>query len=221
MDIDTALNELGMLSSVTESRKQYLQEKNRTHSEPSLKDASSMQRKSKVFQVIRIDPTYVRGFSFNSSPIYDNSGRSDETLGSESNFDFGSNYRNSENDFEKEARLKRLSRFRLGRMRRYRKPYEVPWRLYNSCHEMDMSFEGLSICNSPSRQQSKSNSTTPVKSNAKPNGTTLLPRSRSLNNLDLAKLKLTDIFDSPSTSSVVKQDIENVSREMKNMHMTE
>jgi hypothetical protein len=54
MDIDTALDDLGMLSTITNSRKQYLRERIRTRSETAHSDTSA-----RSLHIVRLDKNYV------------------------------------------------------------------------------------------------------------------------------------------------------------------
>lgn len=60
MDVDSALHELGMISSVTNSRREYLRERNRHTRAKELTQSSR-------FKIVQIDPTYVTGFSSSTS----------------------------------------------------------------------------------------------------------------------------------------------------------
>ena len=135
MDIDAALNELGMLSSVSESRRQYLAEcrrkelaalsRERKNSEPVIatnkfeetKGKADMNTSKTGYQVLQLNSDFVTHVSPSSikldpmiSPV----------------IEFGSKY-NQEN-IEKESRSSRHSRSRLSsRMNRFKKPYDIPW----------------------------------------------------------------------------------------------
>ncbi|KAK3589219.1 hypothetical protein CHS0354_020080 [Potamilus streckersoni] len=218
MDIDSALNELGMLSTITESRKQYLQERNRTRSESSLTSKEKLAPLSpNRYQIIHIDKKYVTGISDfgNSNTRYSTSPQKsfDVSRNSESNppvADYGSCYSNVPNLPESESQRKLMSKIRHGKARRFRKPYAVPWRLYHSFQESDLHKLSETDC-----MQSKSNSTSPVK----PMSDISLPRSRSFDNLnlDLVKLKLTDIFDKNSD----KLEIDKMSQDMNHLHVSD
>lgn len=221
MDVDAALNELGMLSAVTDSRKQYLDERKRSKSETKLSQYDTNVVICKKYRVLQIDPSYVTGFNTESGLKDDmtfKSGKSTEcsssTLshnGLSSNFQ----YRIQSDRLEVDARERRLSRIRMSRLRRFRKPYEVPWRLYHSFQESELSRDS----SSPS-PQSKSNSSSPVKFSDAP-----LVRSKSLDNLDFIKLRLSELFekDTPSASTMIaeKQEIETVSKELKKLQVTD
>lgn len=58
MDVDSALHELGMLSTVTESRKQFLREREKSQ-ERDLKPRSNPNSPAKGFHVLQMNPQYV------------------------------------------------------------------------------------------------------------------------------------------------------------------
>ncbi|XP_033127666.1 uncharacterized protein LOC117125309 [Anneissia japonica] len=58
MNVDNALRELGMLSAVTDSRKQFLQEKSRKKERESKKSSSAS---SSSYQVVRMNPAFITG----------------------------------------------------------------------------------------------------------------------------------------------------------------
>ncbi|XP_071109595.1 uncharacterized protein [Haliotis cracherodii] len=212
MDIDSALNELGMLSSVTESRRQFLRERSRTKSEGSVHVSRSSPNLANGFQILQIDTNYVTGFSA-VSPVASSpaSGSLIQRQENQERIRFNSGYRDVEDSLEVEARNNRLSRIKLARARRFRKPYNVPGRLYHSMQESDFSLEEGS-----ESRHSKSNATSPTK----PNAGTCLTRSRSLDNLESARLKLAELFES-EPSPEEKQALEQVSREMENLQVNE
>lgn len=212
MDLDEALNELGMLSTVTESRKQYLREKQASSRITRLyKNTDNRQQGRKNnFEVIHFNPQYITKVTIGSnqpSPsIWIPDTFEDSTL------DFGKNYRKSLENLDTEKRVRRLERYRLGRIRRFRRPYEVPWRLMDPMpnYSSQDSEDSLEL-------QSKSNSSSPVKYTS----ACTLPRSRSFDNLNFAMLKIaTDILEE-TNFSLCKQEIETVSANMRNLQVTE
>ncbi|XP_061183130.1 uncharacterized protein LOC133191392 [Saccostrea echinata] len=227
MDVDSALHELGMISSVTNSRREYLHERNRT----CVKEPASSR-----FRILRIDPTYVTGFSSSTStdpgspykqdqdsslqlPAHSQptTGHSKPTLGHSQpivSTEFGTSYRNPEEEAHvrrnMKCRMTRMSRLRAGRYQRFRKPYEVPWRINQSLPETELRQTENEY------SQSKSNSSSPVKAFSE----TSLTRSRSLGNLDLAKLSLNDFLEKKVTTTE-KEEMERVSSHLENLHVTE
>lgn len=212
MDVDSALHELGMISSVTNSRKEYLHERKR----------SSVRELSSRFRIVHIDPTYVTGLSSSTSsnPVSpfkhdkDSStqipGHSQQVLSTE----FGTCYRNPEEEANirrnMKCRMTRMSRLRAGRYHRFRKPYEVPWRINQSLPETEIRQTEDEYLHS------KSNSSSPVKASSESS----LTRSRSLGNLDLAKLSLDDFLEKKITPAE-KEEMERVSNHLENLHVTE
>ena len=159
MDLDSALSELGMLSTVTDSRKQYLQEqamrfrhsglcpRNRNHSEPSITAAGTPANSPTkgMYQIIHMNSQFVTSLSTglaactqpstSSSPPLSPSAPTSSSLLQKpvmksstacECLDFGEKY--GQDDLDQEARSSRLSRLKLSRMKRFRKPYELPWR---------------------------------------------------------------------------------------------
>lgn len=112
-----------------------------------------------------------------------------------------SEYRNYD-ILEERSHQRRMARVRLDRSRRLRRPYLIPNRM---CHSMMENFSGSlsDVYLGPFQQilpASKSTNTSPTKQGSEmnlvsppPNGT--LIRSRSIDNLELAKLRLNDILD--------------------------
>lgn len=205
MDVDSALDELGMLSSVTNSRKQYLRERMRTRSEPT---------ESRSLHILQIDKSYVSDISSGTFgtfyPTLDpgenivvdpNSPSSSRTVNNDP-------YQDTPTSSIPRAKMKLIKRS-LVRKNRYKKPYEVPWRLSNSMPETvihhEESVPGLS----------KSNSESPIKG-VKVNEN--LTRSRSLENIELARTRLLEIFEKVPDAKE-KQELENVSRNLENMHV--
>lgn len=214
-----ALDELGMLSTITESRKQYLHERGRTRSEGSLamknKLDSGVLGGSNAYQIVQIDRNFVTGFS-DSMKISDTKIKSD-TPALESVINSGevtidpreTNVSPPEEveprvDIRRKYRCENISsrNRRILARKRSLQPYEVPWRLTQSFQESDLQTRGQEI------SESKSNSASPVKSFSEE----MLPRSRSLDNLD---------FSSFFKSDLAEKDVEAVSRCMKNLNMSD
>lgn len=161
MDLDSALSELGMLSTVTDSRKQYLREqelrfrqsslcpRNRNHSEPSITGAGTPANSPTkgMYRIIHLNSQFVTSLStglatftqpstsassssLSSSPSLPTSSLLRKPIMKNSTacecLDFGEKYRQEE--LEQDSRAHRLSRLKLSRMKRFRKPYELPWR---------------------------------------------------------------------------------------------
>ena len=228
MDLDSALNELGLLSTVTESRYQYLREKdrqrrrekgsNRTNScslvegqdssstsedlDYSLQSSSS----SEPYQIIQINANFVTSLStgpFDTSLT--NSRVGDGYCAAKfnySNLDY-------EAQMHRSSRIPRFSRFAKSKLsyRRFRKPYEVPWR-----HSLDKQMSALTIGNGATSEEpiqnhallatpkkskisarhNKSNASTPEKCIPSNGNKCTVTRSRSLDNLDFSKLQIAE-----------------------------
>ncbi|ESO85985.1 hypothetical protein LOTGIDRAFT_235581 [Lottia gigantea] len=215
-ELDMALNELGMLSCVTNSREEYVQELKHSHSQSYLTDKNeSCVLKQNGLKIIQIDTDFVTGVTMDK-PRRKYSLQPAVTNGHLSYNDFEpvsshwrNSYRNQLNSFEEEARNSRLMRIRNSRLRRFRKPYNVPGRLYHSMQEPDIP---LDFDNSSPKHISKSNSNSPNKIT-----TGTLTRSKSLDNLDLARLKLTELCPD---SVEDKQSIDQVSFDFNNLQVS-
>ncbi|CAH1773166.1 unnamed protein product [Owenia fusiformis] len=250
MNLDSALNELGMLSSVTESRKQYLSERNRNHNRSKSEQGTSSSQLpdtgdnamsstgsessnslSKGYQIVKINPQYVTSLNSGNRPM------KIEQIGSKK--DPGHSICHGRkfmpDSLESEARGSRLTRVKFSRIKRFKKPYDVPWRFsfdYANLTSPDMG-EGLnsssptstnarespslsSIHASPTKfaVRSTSNSNTPEKKqNGRDRGS--LVRSRSLDDLDLSKLNLMDKQYNVQES----KEIEKMSQNFLNLHV--
>ena len=153
MDMDAALSELGMLSSVTDMRKQYVNERaertrrrNRLISEPST-SASSLEvagvcmtpsnspnkanASNGSYQIVQLNTQFVTSLSSGLNALEASQAVSQEAMS------FGSHY--SQETLEQEARANRISRTR-SRLRRFRKPYELPF-LHR--HSIDTCYSSL------------------------------------------------------------------------------
>lgn len=139
MDLDSALNELGMLSSVCDGKQQYLVERRKKEkpsglrerklSEPASLVAQSQHKttslskpdststpnnsptKASPYQVVQLNPKFVTHFSTALS-------------GSDSP---GQSKKYSPDNWEMDASSRSLTKIRLTRSKRFKKPYEMPW----------------------------------------------------------------------------------------------
>ena len=273
MDIDAALMELGMLSSVTDSRQQYLAERSRPRvrqvSEPSTStslepDAASLTSacmtptnspNKGTYQIVQLNPQFVTSLSSGINAIEMTRSASKDSI------DFGTRY--SQESLDRESKSNRLSRNKVSRLRRFRKPYEVPWL---QRHSIDVCYSGESSSGSQSEHStetvaataagapppqtppielekrnlclfntvtpaeksrdaatekplcSSSNASTPEKSNHHSQGSTV-PRSKSLDDLDFAKLRLAEAEN--HNFIVQKKEIDSVSQHLQNLNVNE
>ena len=264
MDLDSALNELGMLSSVTDSHKQYEREKERQFartilgarsrnlSEPSFTGAGTPSNSPTkgVYQVVQFNSQFITSLSSGlqacTRPSISNASPSNLQKPAALNssvcerLDFGERYRQEE--LEQDAKANRLSRLKMSRVKRFRKPYELPWRqaLEKSCNSSPSNspnqhpeqystpvacvatpFLGVTPeKNRPADKISTSNSSTPEKScynSAKQPASVI--RSKSLDDLDLSKLRLAE---SENQNFVLeRKEIDNVSQHLRDMHVAE
>ncbi|GAB1599356.1 uncharacterized protein LOC115215897 [Argonauta hians] len=210
MDLDEALNELGMLSTVTESRKQYLREKQTPSRVARLyKNMDNRQQGKKKIGVIHLNPEYIAKVTIGSNQPSNNIWIQDRF--ENNNLDYFKNYQKRTESLEADMRSRRLERYRLGRIRRFRRPYEVPWRLMEPIPS-SISSEIDSL-----EPQSKSNSSSPIKYTS----SCSLTRSRSFDNLNFAMLKIASDILEETNFSLCKQEIESVSANMRKLQVTE
>ena len=126
---------------------------------------------------------------------------------------------------EDKCRQRRLARVRLVRSRRLRQPYSVPFRMCQSMNEDSTSTLSDFLTDGRSSPVSKSTTASPVKQDLETgtgavSGIGTLVRSRSIDNLELAKLRLTDILDAkPSSSTQEAVELEQVASDLKNLQV--
>ena len=277
MDLDAALNELGMLSAVPDSRRQYLQEKarrdsleksrGRNLSEPSLGSlvtatpsnspiksaASTSQSPSSVYHVLKLNPQYVVSLSsgtpsgqptsqnnyFPSTSSYDlnaacySSPQSSSSLAESSHtaetntvvrsITFGAKY--SQENIDYQVRNSRTAKLRLSRLKRFKKPYEVPWlsnaHRYNISYPAPMAGPSLvmpsTAAQAPRAAENLGNSCTSTPEKPAEGGT--FSRSKSLDELDFSKLRLAEAEN--HNFILEKKEIENVSQNLQKLHVYE
>ncbi len=153
-DLDSALGELGMLSTVTESRKQYLKElersqglrvlpreRNLSESAVSCITTPPNSPSQGSYHILQLNTHYVTSLSTgaqNRSPAalqdipVESMSSSPHVVACEPRNDvrkelsFGEQYEND--DLEKDVRASRISRLKMARIRRFHKPYRLPRR---------------------------------------------------------------------------------------------
>ncbi|XP_045181371.2 uncharacterized protein LOC123540425 [Mercenaria mercenaria] len=225
MDIDAALDELGMLSSVTESRKQYMQERMRTRSESALITKRQMYPKShslpassasSSYQIVHLDTKYITGFTDTPNPedMKSSIRQLPQSSTDEVFVDYSKDYRTQQENMDSAAEQRRKMRLKFKRedisarnrrllaRKRAKQPYEVPWRL-------TQSFQDSLLSRSDDIPESKSNSSSPVK----PLNPESLTRSRSLDNIDFSAFFISENRD--------RQDIDNVASGLKNLNFSD
>jgi hypothetical protein len=239
MDLDTALNELGMLSTVTESRKQYLREKRARAKSESEKESvsnvgsSSSQELEEVprgYQVLKMNPKYIVGLS--SSPKKDSfraRGRSMSEPASAMSTELGFFSRAgkySKSSMDVERKTSRVARVKLSRIRRYQQPYNLPWWLSKS-----LSQDEAGPVASTSTYSSSLDSAMGLKLDSDLSQAEGLQfsfhRSKSLNDLNLAKLNLgsnTAEGQSDGAKCSVdsqRKEIDSVSEHLRELHVND
>ena len=126
---------------------------------------------------------------------------------------------------EEKSRQRRLARVRLVRSRRLRQPYSVPFRMCQSMNEDSTATLNDFLRDVGSLQVSKSTTASPVKQDLETgtcgvSGVGALVRSRSIDNLELAKLRLTDVLDDKQSSSTQEAvELEQVASDLKNLQV--
>ncbi len=258
MDVDSALNELGMLSSVTDIRKQYVAERNRRRtrqlSDPAAAalmvdtntvcmTPSNSPDKSTGYQVIKLNPQFVTSLSSGLEQLEVSRPQVQSAV------TFGARY--SQDSLEREARnSRRASRLRYSR---FRKPYELPWL---QRHSIDVCYgssaaSGLfsnenssdsfasaednhpsssappsettsNLClavasESPRTKLCSSSSGSPEKTLSQ--GAGAVARSKSLDDLDISKLRLAEAENHNFIRQ--KKEIDSVSQYMQNLNVNE
>lgn len=225
MDIDAALDELGMLSTVTESRKQYVQERLRTRSESALLKKHKVNAKthslpvssaSSSYQIVHLDTNYITGISDSPNPaeLKLDKRHLSQLPNDEVFVDYSKDFRTEPENIDTVVDDRRKMKLKFKRedisarnrrilaRKRARQPYEVPWRLTQSFQESILSRQDDVI-------ESKSNSSSPVK----PVNPESLTRSRSLDNIDFSAFFITENQD--------KQDVDKVASGLKNLKFSD
>ena len=255
MDLDTALNELGMLSTVTDGRHQYRKEqasgitarrRDRQLSEPSVATGTPSNSPQRgTYQIVHINPTYVTSLTTVPGSVCYPGNQEDMVGCPDANSltvardpvllpvpTFGAKY--SQDSLERDSRATRLTRMKLARLKRFKRPYDVPWR-----QTSDFSFQGALPCPVPQETQlaatvvtttpdrlcrggsdnklSNSNASTPEKASVQ--RTLSLQRSRSLDELDFAKLQHAETEN--HNTVLEKREIDNMSHHLRNLQVTE
>ncbi|KAK7487353.1 hypothetical protein BaRGS_00021442 [Batillaria attramentaria] len=131
-------------------------------------------------------------------------------------------YRDSD-VLEERSRYRRLARVRLDRSRRLRQPYLIPLRMCQSMQEDSLTGVGDLLSEANYSQGSKSTTASPVKQESDqglgtPSCSHSLVRSRSFDNLALARLRLTDAIEAKSDQGD-PQAVDQVATGLKNLQM--
>lgn len=221
MDLDTALHELDMLSTVTESRKQYICEKLHSKENDSTFPSGSF--------LIHLDSRFVTKFSF-SKPANlveaecPSSCSSEDSLGTNFNVELGDPTCSIVSSWSS----CRASKMKTRRSNRHSicKPYDFPWKMGKvisvlSVPNCEKSVEVTPPASNISRQDSgnKSNPGSPVKNHELNSiaGCSIF-RSRSLDNLDNATFELTQPESCHSVMGRI--DVDTVSQRISNLHVS-
>ncbi|XP_054708085.1 uncharacterized protein LOC129217766 [Uloborus diversus] len=216
MELDAALHELGMLSTITDSRLDYLRNK-----------VKKRNRSSKSLCVVQMNSDFVTEFSLSKSSAVPNgeSESEEENNGTSTPEDIRIQCPVLEMlpptwklDFNTRRKIKRAM------TRHYKfKPYDFPWRskLEDSLRNIPAATAASEGASPPtvSRQDSgnKSNPSSPVKSQKSlTNLGCSIFRSRSLDDLDISKLDLKD--DCCLEASRV--EIDTVSQRIGKLHVS-
>lgn len=249
MDLDSALDELGMLSTVTNSRKQFLIEsrgqvavrkreqrlRSKSESSPNLTNLG----RPNGYRIVQLDPNFVTSVSdLVLAPDQVPSNMSDDSP-QKSHFSL-LEYRNPdvlEEAVVRRRSVPRMSRMRKDRYRRSRCPYKIPNRLCNSMQESDFGCEYFDNCASPyaspnsapasfgDAQSNRLTHVTQSKSNTaspvKPSQELRLIRSLSAEDLMPIRRRLEqELNDQAKELSRTEQCLDLMTSQMTNLHMT-
>lgn len=124
---------------------------------------------------------------------------------------------------EERSRHRRTARVRWDRSRRLRQPYLIPLRMCQSMQEESLTSFCDLLSEPGFNQGSKSTSASPVKQESQPGvGAATcgggLVRSRSIDNLELARLRLTSALEARSDQADL-QAVDQVAAGLKNLQM--
>ncbi|CAL1538731.1 unnamed protein product [Lymnaea stagnalis] len=161
MDLDSALDELGMLSTITNSRRQFLIEsrgqaslrkrehrlRSKSESSPNL---ASLGRPN-GYHIVQLDTNFVTNVS-DLLPVSDQMSSPMINISPQKSEHTRLEYRNPdvlEESVRRRRSVPRMSRMRKDRYRRSRCPYKIPNRLCNSMQESDFGSEFFENCASP------------------------------------------------------------------------
>ncbi|XP_072175847.1 uncharacterized protein [Diadema setosum] len=203
MELDSALNELGMLSIVTESRRDFLREKSATASA-----AAASSSPSSSFHVVKMNPQFVTCvgsvLSSSSHPITRRSskggGQMNGVMEAEKSLSASHGYPSS-SALVSEHRVVRTHR---PRCRYQRKPYSVPYRpkvshsrkmksYLSTSLEDDVFFDDPQTDYNGNGRKYRSPSTEAAEKAPSLSVPTIsLPRSKSLDDLHLDRLRIDD-----------------------------
>ncbi|KAI0207329.1 hypothetical protein LSAT2_007994 [Lamellibrachia satsuma] len=240
--LDSALNELGMLSTVTDSRRQFLLEtkrRDRSLSEPS-QDALSCVTplNSPVkggYQIVQLNTSYVVGVSRKLTTGAAKQEPQRDHYAACEFLNFGEQYFQDATEYE--ARTNRLARIRFARSsRRFKKPYEIPW--HNHIEDQQCFLAGTSQTRpasssnlvglsgeKPCMVTGSSNPGTPEKTSAdatsyRPPLAATVTRSKSLDELDFAQLRLNSEKDN-CNFVLERKEIERMSQNFLHLQVNE
>ncbi|GBN68550.1 hypothetical protein AVEN_227865-1 [Araneus ventricosus] len=217
MELDAALHELGMLSKVTDSRVDYLNEKMR-------RKRTSNSLSSAPLCVVQMNSKFVTKFSLsrNSCSESDSEGESDDRVCRSPKLSSKLSKVRMEPSviFDK---LRGSDAYRRRHARMY-KPYDILWkkRMQTEKDVTDILAAVTADRASPptvSRQDSgnKSNPSSPVKSQSYPasSGSSIV-RSRSLDDLEISKLD----YSKDDCCCYGRSDIDTVSQRISKLHVS-
>ena len=243
--LDSALDELGMLSTVTDSRRQFLLEtkqRDRSISEPSqdaLACVTPLNSPVKGgYHIVQLNTSYVVGVT--RIPTVDcdratptlHEPRRDHCMAYEC-LKFGEEYYQDATEYE--ARTNRMARIKFGRTRRFKRPYELPW--HNRVTEDQSCHLGVTSQTRPASSSNlvglgevtscvvagSSNPCTPEKTpvaSLMPPIAATVTRSKSLDELDFAQLRLNSENDNCSFV-VERKEMERMSQTFLHLQVNE
>ena len=145
--------------------------------------------------------------------------------------EFGAKY--SQDSLEHEAFASRTRRTKIARLKRFKRPYEVPWR-----QQVEHSFlqSPISVCGigTPTEQSLSRSAERPCTSNtsipgmngarqSQPSELGTVTRSKSLDEIDFNKLRLAESVNRNYSSSTTQQglEVDNMAQHLQNLQVNE
>ncbi|XP_014681623.1 PREDICTED: uncharacterized protein LOC106821370 [Priapulus caudatus] len=212
MDIDSALHELGMLSTVTESRRQFLRERECAR-EP--KPSSNPNSPAKPgFRVLHMNSQYVTGLLVAPASAAVRTGRTKSLRGlRERNRNVGAPYARADAAAAVAAGPGK-SAGRMRSARRFKRPYQVPW--HDSAHTTARDASAPPPVDPPPPARERNISESSELPQWEPAG---FARSKSLDDLRVDLGKLLEVPAEGRSVVRDKKEIDKVSQHLQNLQV--